>query len=177
MREAIQILKRLPALVSQNRKTALFLGAVVLFFISSTLFLSSAESRLARKKAAFSSFQSMTTEYERGLVEAGSLREKLESAGAAPSAFDALQAVAAEAGVKKHIGQLKPFEAAPVRGYRQSGAEAALEGLDIGQAVSFLYGLEKAKAALIIDELKMKSSFEDPDKLELRARVRLVSKE
>lgn len=176
MIEALRIVKGIPALISRNRKAALFLGAVVLFFVSSALVLANAESRLARKKAAFSSFESMIAEYEKSLAEAGSLRDKLESAGA-QSAFDAVQAVAAEAGVKKKISQLKPFEVNPVRGYKQSGAEAALEGLDIGQAVSFLYGLEKARAALLVDELKMKSSFEDPDKFELRARVRLVSRE
>lgn len=119
----------------------------------------------------------MRAEYEKGLQSAGVLREKLASAGSSASVLDAVQSAAAEAGVKKNISRLKPFEVNPARGFRQGGAEVVLEGVNIGQAVSFLYGLEKGKAALVTDELKMKSSFENPDILEVRARIRLISKE
>lgn len=177
MRRAVEILKGLPSLISRNRKTALFVSAAMLFFISSLVFLSRAESALARKKAVASSFASMLSEYEKGLSVTGRLREKLENPQAGPSGIDAVQAAADQAGINKKVKQLKPFEAASVRGYRQSGAEVALEGADIGQVVSFLYRLENGQGALLLDEFVMKSEFENPDSLEARARVRLIWKE
>lgn len=176
MSRAINKLKVLSALASVNRKAALFIAAVGLFFLSSVLFLGAAESKLAKKKAALSSFESMKAEYERSLSDVGVFREKLAS-GMPASALEAVQAAAEQAGIKKKIGQLKPFEVGPARGFRQSGAEVRLEGVDIGQLVTFLYGLEKGKFALITDELRMKASFENPDALEVRARIRLIARE
>lgn len=169
-------MRSIPALISRNRKAALFFLIVILFFFSSAVFLGAGESRLAKKKAAASSFESMMAEYWKGVARTGGLREKLQTGGPS-SALDAVQAASSEAGIKKKISQLKPFEVSPVRGFRQSGAEVVLEGMDIAQVVSFLYGLEKGKGALLTDELKMKSSFEDPDRMEVRARIRLVSLE
>lgn len=177
MRRAVEILKGLPALISRNRKTTLFVATAVLFLISSLVFLSKAESNLARKRAAASSFASMLSEYEKGIGQTGHMRERLEGPPAATSGIDALQATADQAGIKKKISRLKPFDATAVRGYRQSGAEVTLEGVDIGQVVSFLYRLENNGGVFLIDELKMKSSFENPDSYEARARVRLIWKE
>lgn len=176
MRRAVEMISHLPALVSRNRKTAAFIVAAAIFFLASLFFLSKTEKELARKKASAASFASMLSEYEKGMARTG-LKEKLEGPPPVASGIDALQAAADQAGIRKKISRLKPFDAPSVRGYKQSGAEVALEGVDIGQVVSFLYKLETGGGAFLIDELVMKSSFENPDSLEARARVRLIWKE
>ena len=165
------------AVISSNRKLAVYFGACALFFIASAAFLANNEASLAKKKAALASFESMRDEYAKALSEAGPLKEKLEAKGPSSSAMDAVQAAASSAGISKKIGSLKPFEPVAIKGYRQSGVELKLEGVDIGHAVYFLYRLENAPGAIVIDEFQMKSSFENPDALEVRATVRSVARE
>lgn len=165
------------AVISANRKLAAYFGACALFFIASALFLANNEAALAKKKAALASFESMRTEYAKALAEAGPLKEKLEAKGQSSSAMDAVQAAASSSGIGKKIGSLKPFEPVAIKGYRQSGVELKLEGVDIGHAVYFLYRIENSPGAIVIDEFQMKSSFENPDALELRASVRSVARE
>lgn len=176
MNRAMRLFESALSAISENRKTAVFFAVVVVFFFSSLILLGGAQGRLAKKRAALASFEAMRTEYAKGLSEAGAFRDRLEASGVS-SALDAVQAAASDSGIRKNISQLKPFEPAPVKGYRQSGAELKAEGVDIGQVVQFLYRLENGSRALLTDEFQMKSSFEDPDKLEVRARIRLVSRE
>lgn len=176
MNRAAILLESALSAISENRKTAVFFAVILVFFFSSLIFLGGAERRLAKKKAALASFEAMRIEYVKGLSETGAFRDRLGSNGTA-SALDAVQAAAIDSGIRKNISQLKPFEPAPVKGYRQSGVELKAEGVDIGQVVQFLYRLENGSRVLLTDEFQMKSSFEDPDKLEVRARVRLVSRE
>lgn len=170
------LIERAAASANANRKAAIFFAACVLFMVFSAVLLGGAETKLSRKRAYLASFQTMRAEYAKGAAEIGGLREKLLS-GSAASALDQVQSAASEAGVSKSISQLKPFEPPPAKGFRQSGAEVKMEGVGIGQAVTFLYRLENGGGALLIDELQMKSSFEDPDRFELRARARLLSRE
>lgn len=163
--------------IAKRRAAAAVVGACALFFIASLVLLSRAGTGLERKRAALASFESMAAEYSKAVAAAGPARERLLADGKLSSALDLVQAAAEAAGVKGRIASLKPFEAAPARGFRQSGAEVVLEGVDIGQVVSFFRALERAGGAVVADEMKMKSSFEDPDRMELRARVRLVAKE
>lgn len=176
MNRAMRLLESALSVISENRKTAVFFAVVVVFFFTSLIFLGGAQGRLAKKKAALASFEAMRIEYAKGLSETGAFKGKLEASGAS-SALDAVQAAAIDSGIRKNISQLKPFEPAPVKGYRQSGAELKAEGVDIGQVVMFFHRLENGSRALLTDEFQMKSSFEDPDKLEVRARIRLVSRE
>ncbi len=177
MNRVREILNRVLALISANRVLSVFFGACALFFIASALFLVNGEASLAKKKAALASFEAMRAEYAGALAVAGPLREKLEAKGGPASAMDSVQAAAASAGISKKIGQLKPFEPVAIKGWRQSGVELSLEGVDIGQAVYFLYRLENSPGAVVVDEFQMKSSFEDPDALEVAARIRAVAKE
>lgn len=172
----MRLLESALSAISENRKAAVFFAVIGVFFFLSLIFLGGAEARLAKKRAALASFEAMRIEYAKGLFETGAFRDRLEAPGAS-SALDAVQAAVSDSGIRKNISQLKPFEPAPVKGYRQSGAELRVEGVDIGQVVQFLYRLENGSRALLTDEFQMKSSFEDPDKLEVRARVRLVSRE
>lgn len=176
MNRVVRLLENALSVISENRKTAFFFAACGLFFIASVILLGGAEARLAKKRAALASFEAMRIEYAKGLSETGAFRDKLEATGPT-SALDAVQAAAIDSGIRKNISQLKPFEPTQVKGYRQSGAELKAEGVDIGQVVQFLYRLENGSRALLTDEFQMKSSFEDPDKLEVRARIRLVSRE
>lgn len=177
MSKLLSLLEGAMNAVSANRKAAVFFAVIGALFITSLIFLWAAEARLAKKRAALASFVAMRAEYASGLSEAGAFRDRLEEAIGPASALDAVQAAAVDSGIRKNISQLKPFEPQPVKGYRQSGAEMKAEGADIGQVVSFLYRLENGSRALVTDEFQMKSSFEDPDKLEVRARIRLVSRE
>lgn len=177
MSKVLAFLESALSAISENRKAAVFFAACGLFFIASVIFLGGAEARLAKKRSALASFEAMRAEYVKGLSEAGAFRDRLEASIGNASALDAVQAAAIDSGIRKNISQLKPFEPAPVKGYRQSGAELKAEGVDIGQVVQFLYRLENGGRTLLTDEFQMKSSFEDPDKLEVRARIRLVSRE
>jgi hypothetical protein len=173
---AVRLFESALSAISENRKTAVFCTVILVFFFSSLIFLGGAERRLAKKRAALASFETMRIEYAKGIFETGAFRDRLGSNGAG-SALDAVQAAAIDSGIRKNISQLKPFEPAPVKGYRQNGAELKAEGVDIGQVVQFLYRLENGSRALLTDEFQMKSSFEDPNKLEVRARIRFVSRE
>ena len=176
MNRAVRLFESALSVISENRKAAVFFAVIIALFFSSLIFLGGAQGRLAKKRAALASFEAMKAEYAKGLFETGAFRDRLEASGTS-SALDAVQAAASDSSIKKNISQLKPFEPAPVKGYRQSGAELKAEGVDIGQVVQFLYRLENGGRALLLDEFQMKSSFEDPDKLEVRARIRLVSRE
>lgn len=177
MRRAIRLFESALGAISANRRAAVYFAVIGALFISSVIFLGSFEARLAKKKAALASFEAMRVEYAKGLTEVGTFKDRLEATGGPSSALDAVQAAAVDSGIRKKISQLKPFEATPIKGYRQSGVELKVEGVDIGQAVMFFYRLENGPRALLTDEFQMKSSFEDPDKLEVRARIRLVSRE
>lgn len=176
MRGLPSLIERAVEAARENRKAAIFFAACALFMLFSAVLLGGAEAKLSRKRLSFASFEAMRAEYAKGVRETGAFRERL-LAGSSASALDQVQSAAAEAGLRKNIGQLKPFEPASAKGFRQSGAEVTIEGALIAQAVTFLYNLENGGGALLIDEFQMKSSFEDPDRLEVRARVRLLSRE
>lgn len=164
------------AAVSSNRRLAVFAAACAVFFIASAAFVVSGERELAKKRAAFASFEAMKKRYLDSISSAGPLREKLSFAEAA-SAMDAVQSAASSSGIEKKIRQLKPFEPVAVKGWAQSGAQVRLESINIGRVVQFLHRLENSPGALVVDEFTMKASFEDPDLLEVTATVRAVVKE
>lgn len=177
MKRLMEIFDGAYAAVLANRRASVIVAACVLFFVGSVFFLAKGEAALAKKRAALASFEKMRAEYAVALSAAGPLREKFEAKDAALSAMDAVQSAAASAGISKAIAQLKPFEPAAMKGWKQSGAELKLEGVDIGRAVYFLYSLESSPAAVVVDEFRMKSSFENPDALSVTASVRSIARE
>lgn len=172
-----EIFDRAVASCSANRRLAVFVAVCALFFIASAVFVVNGEKELARKKAALSSFEAMRERYLDSISLAGPLREKLASGAAGETAMDAVQSAASESGMGKKIRNLKPFEPAAMKGWKQSGAEVRLEGVDIGRVVQFLHRLENSPGALVVDDFSMKASFEDPDQLEVTATVRALAKE
>ncbi len=165
------------AFVASNRRAVLIAAALCLFFFSSLYAVQSAESRLSKKRAALDAFNRMKAEYVSGLSGIGGLRDRLGATGKTGSAFEAVQAVATETALRGNISQLKPYDPRPMAGYRQSGVEIVMEGVDIGQAVNFLQGLEESGQLLLTEEFSMNASFESPDRLDVKARVRLVSRQ
>lgn len=163
--------------VSSNRKQALFMALACAFFFVTFFSLNAFESKLSKKKAGLERFERMRAEYAAGLAETDRLGKRLDAPGSPASALDALQSIAAGTAIKKNISQMKPYDAGQIPGFRQSGVELTIEGADIGQVVNFLQDIENSPQVILMDEFSMRPSFEDRNRLEIRARVRLVARD
>jgi hypothetical protein len=72
---------------------------------------------------------------------------------------------------------LKPSEKKSVSGYTEEDVELEITGLDLNSIVNLLYRLENTPRPVKIKTAFMKTSFDDPDKFNLKLTASVISKE
>ncbi|UCH79826.1 MAG: hypothetical protein JSW20_08710 [Nitrospiraceae bacterium] len=70
---------------------------------------------------------------------------------------------------------IKPLDKKKVFEYMEENAELELEGADLNHIVNLLYKIESSPVPIKIKSTSMKTSFEDPDKFELKIILALMT--
>lgn len=136
----------------------------------------SASRRLAViKKDEMKRFSAMEGDYLRKKTAVDFIsRKALSGAG---SVVSIIESTGKRVGIKDRITMLKPLDESQSSGYRQKGAEVKMEGVGINQLVNFLYYTERGDFLVVIKDFSMKSRFDNPDLLDAKLRVYLITKE
>jgi hypothetical protein len=127
------------------------------------------------KKGDIARFRLVEAEYHaRKAVVDAALRRA--SAQGDVSTVAVVEMIGKRTGLGERIREIKPLEDKEALGYRESGVEVKIEGVELNELVNFLYWVENGRALLVVKEFSMKKRFDRPDELDARLRIGRVMK-
>ncbi len=85
-----------------------------------------------------------------------------------------LEGIISRLSIQTYVKKLTPGESKRAHGFVESVAEVKLERLDLNQVVNLLYRIKSHSAFLIVKRFKVKSDFQEPDKLNVSMTVSLI---
>lgn len=95
----------------------------------------------------------------------------------ASNASDAVQEAASEAGIKKNLSAVKPFDEPASKGFRKSGVEVKIEGVTLNELLNLVYRIENHPNMLVVKDFVLRSRFGSSDLNDVTLQVVLVAKE
>lgn len=85
-----------------------------------------------------------------------------------------LESILSRLSIQTSVKKLTPGESKRTHGFVESIAEIKLERLDLNQVVNLLYRIKNHPAFLSVKRFKIKSDFQEPDKLNISMTVSLI---
>ncbi len=85
-----------------------------------------------------------------------------------------LEGIISRLAIQGYVKKLTPGESKRIHGFVESIAEVKFERLDLNQVVNLLYRIKNHPAFLSVKRFKIKSDFQEPDKLNVSMTVRLI---
>jgi hypothetical protein len=144
-----------------------------LFTIITSIYTRSLEEQNNILKSQLAGLQSLT-EGSTGLKSAVELKEKKIGSVKAGGIVPALEQILQSIDIKAKA--IRPMEKNKVKEYMEEDAELEIQNTDLNSIVNLLYKIDNSSLPLKIKNSAIKTTFEDPDKFNLKLTVSLLSK-
>lgn len=148
----------------------------LLVFIGLTLAVNGRSARkLKTLQNEAAAFEAVRAEYMKERAALEPYEAKLLAP--ASNASDAVQEAASEAGIRKNLSAVKPFDEPASKGFRKSGVEVRIEGVTLNELLNLVYRIENHPNMLVVKDFVLRSRFGSSDLNDVTLQVVLVAKE
>jgi hypothetical protein len=86
-----------------------------------------------------------------------------------------IESIISDMGLKKNLQSVKPFGSGERADYMIQESEVELENLNLNELVNIMYGIYTAPAGLFVTSADIKKDFSDPQLLDVRMALKLVT--
>ena len=158
------------------KRIAPFLLAALLIWLGVQA-LDSLEALRKKEIARKSALKELTVQAETLMaLKAGmeSYSKRLSQSESGKGLVSILENIVSKLSIETYLKKMTPGESKRVHGFVESVAEVKFERLDLNQVVNLLYRIKSHSAFLSIKSFKIKSDFQEPDKLNISMTVSLI---
>ncbi len=169
------IRKEMIGMIRYNKKFLYIIAGIVFLVVLFSIFIIGIHTMTNEKERLGGNLKdilAMRDEYAAITADAARLERKVgqSSQGIVPIIEDTLGTL----GIKAKA--IKPIDKNKVGTYTEESAELQVDGLDMNHLVNLLYRLENSPMPLKIKTASMKSSFDNPELINLTATIALITK-
>ena len=160
-----------------DRRTRLYLGAVVSFLLMVAILLSvvnAKTSSLSRKRESREKDLVQMMALKQRWLSARMLTQRFSNRLASAHADDSPAKIIEEIGIKGKSSRITPLKGEQNEQFVEDAAEVKLDALTANEAVNLVYRLENGTRPVIIKRALFKTRFDDPSKLDLSLTIALL---
>jgi Glu-tRNA(Gln) amidotransferase subunit E-like FAD-binding protein len=145
----------------------------LIFTITTSIYTRNFQATNESLKTRLAEFQSLAGEVIRikNFVES---KEKKIDLGRTASAVSTLEQILKTLGLEAKV--IKPLEKKKIDGFIEENAELEIQDIDLNSIVNLFYKIDNSPIPMKINNVVIKTSFEDPEKFILKLTISLISK-
>jgi len=174
--DKVKFLKGLSAKQALLLKFVIAFVLLAIFIGGSYNYVSGKRAMLRAKEREFGEFSRLMKKFSTGREIIRPVKKRLASPGPTASPVTVMEEIGTELGIKDNLKSFKAVEESIEDGYVIKSVEVAVKGITLNQFVNLIYEIDRYPGLILVQEMELKTGFENNKELDCSLKVLLISK-